>query len=70
MAVKIYAGNLSNKLSDSKLECLFGQFEMVECAKPVMDHHAGKSRGFAFVEMTQPTEAYQAIRSLNGKDKT
>ena len=33
-----------------------------------MDKMTGKSRGFAFVEMSTPAEAAKAIAELNGKD--
>ena len=68
MAVKIYVGNLPYKLSDSELKDLFGRFGMVESATIITDHHSGKSRGFAFVEMAKHSEACQAVRSLNGKE--
>jgi len=64
----IFVGNLSYDTNDSDLLAAFGAFGTVEKATVVRDRDSGQSRGFGFVEMTNATEANQAIAALNGQD--
>ena len=68
MGKKIYVGNLSFNVNDQALAELFSQFGEVATAKIVMDRDSGRSKGFAFVEMTTESEAASAIEKLNGTD--
>ena len=43
-------------------------FRSVESAKVIMDRDSGRSKGFAFVEMSADSEAQAAIQKLNGTD--
>jgi RNA recognition motif-containing protein len=61
---KIYVGNLSFDTTADDLLQLFGQHGTVDRAEVVSDRETGRSRGFAFVEMSQGGEA--AISALNG----
>jgi RNA recognition motif-containing protein len=47
---------------------LFGQIGNVVDCNLITDKFTGKSRGFAFVEMSSDDEAQKAINELNGKD--
>ncbi len=64
----IYVGNISFKTTDSELEALFSEHGKVDRANTVMDRETGRSRGFGFVEMPDPSEAQAAIAALNGKE--
>lgn len=68
MGKKIYIGNLSYNVDDKSLNDLFSQFGNVESARVVTDRDSGRSKGFAFVEMSTPAEATAAIEKLNGSD--
>lgn len=68
MGKKIYVGNLSFNVDDQSLAGLFNQFGTVESAKVIMDRDSGRSKGFAFVEMAEATDAATAIEKLNGTD--
>ena len=68
MTIKIYVGNLSYSMSESELNDLFAQFGEVESAKIVTDRNSGRSRGFAFVEMSERNEGEKAINELNGSE--
>ncbi len=68
MSNKLYVGNLSFDTSAQDLETLFGEFGTVESANLIEDRDTGRSRGFAFVEMSSAEEAQKAIADLNGKD--
>lgn len=68
MGRKIYVGNLSYSMNDESLSELFSQFGQVASARIVMDRDSGRSKGFAFVEMSTDSEASAAIEKLNGTD--
>ncbi|NUN04165.1 MAG: RNA-binding protein [Bdellovibrio sp.] len=69
MGKKLYVGNLSYSLDDQYLVDLFSEFGTVESARIVTDRESGRSKGFAFVEMSSDTEAQAAIEKLNGTDQ-
>jgi RNA recognition motif-containing protein len=50
------------------LQELFAQAGTVESASVVEDRDTGRSRGFAFVEMSSKEEADSAIAQINGKE--
>ena len=47
---------------------MFGEFGTVQSTNIIEDRDTGRSRGFAFVEMSSKEEASAAIAALNGKD--
>jgi RNA recognition motif-containing protein len=60
---KLYVGNLAfGTTSDDLLE-LFGRYGQVSSAQIVTDRETGRSRGFAFVEMTDGGD--EAIQKTN-----
>jgi RNA recognition motif-containing protein len=59
----LYVGNLSFDTTSADLEQLFGQHGTVTSASIVMDRETGRSRGFAFVEMSDGAD--EAICNLN-----
>jgi RNA recognition motif-containing protein len=65
---KLYVGNLTYGTTDSDLRSMFESFGAVESAQVIMDRDTGRSKGFAFVEMSNAQEAQAAISALNGKD--
>ncbi|HEY0657077.1 MAG TPA: RNA-binding protein [Pyrinomonadaceae bacterium] len=68
MSTKLYVGNLSFNTSTQELEQMFGEVGTVESANIIEDRETGRSRGFAFVEMSSKEEAQNAISALNGKE--
>ena len=64
----IFVGNLDFSTTEDTLRSLFEQYGAVERVSVVTDRDTGRSRGFAFVEMTVPSEAALAIAELNGRD--
>lgn len=69
MSKKLYVGNLSYNTSDHDLENIFSQFGDVASAKVITDRDSGRSKGFAFVEMTSAESASEAISNLDGTDQ-
>src|SRR2546423_14580686 len=68
MSTKLYIGNLAFQTTSQELQELFAQAGTVESASVVEDRMTGRSRGFAFVEMSTKEEANAAIEQFNGKE--
>ena len=67
MTKKLYVGNLDYQTTEAALSEFFGAIGEVASVNLVMDRMTGRSRGFAFVEMTEASAGQQAIDELNGK---
>jgi RNA recognition motif-containing protein len=68
MSTKLYVGNLAFQTTSQELQELFTQAGTVQSASVVEDRDTGRSRGFAFVEMSSQEEATSAIEQFNGKE--
>jgi len=67
MSKKLYVGNLDYATTDADLNDLFAQVGEVQSVNLIADRMTGRSRGFAFVEMVEVSDAQRAISELNGK---
>lgn len=65
--MNIYVGNLPYSTTEDALRDLFSQHGNVSTVKMIIDKFSGKSKGFAFVEMTNDDEASAAIEALHGQ---
>ena len=63
--MNLYISNLSYNISDEDLRQLFADYGEITSAKVIMDRETGKSRGFAFVELSDDELAKKAIEELN-----
>ncbi|MCK5272018.1 MAG: RNA-binding protein [Sedimentisphaerales bacterium] len=68
MGKKLYVGNMSYETTQADLEQMFGAHGTVESVQVIMDRDTGRSKGFAFVEMSSDAEAQAAIGALDGQD--
>lgn len=66
MSTKLYVGNLPYSVTDESLAQTFSECGTVNSAKVIMDRDSGRSKGFAFVEMSTSDEAAKSISQLNG----
>jgi len=66
MPTKIYVGNLPWRATDAQLTAMFGAYGDVSEARIVTDRETGRSRGFAFVTMSDASQAQAAINAING----
>jgi cold-inducible RNA-binding protein len=62
----IFVGNLDFNATEEAVRSLFERYGAVNSARIMTDRDTGRSRGFAFVEMENESEADQAIQALNG----
>jgi RNA recognition motif-containing protein len=65
MEVKLYVGNLSYGTTEEDLRALFAQAGNVASVALIKDRDTGRSKGFAFIEMTTQVEAQKAISMFN-----
>ena len=68
MAKTLYVGNLSYDSSEEDLRELFAQHGTPESIRVITDKYSGRSRGFAFVEMSLDTEADASMLALDGSE--
>jgi cold-inducible RNA-binding protein len=62
----IFVGNLDFGATEASIRALFEPYGSVQRVNVVTDRDTGRSRGFAFVEMTDASEGDRAIAALNG----
>ena len=62
----IFVGNLDFGVTEDQIRALFEPHGAIERVSIMTDRDTGRSRGFAFVEMTNAREADQAIAAVNG----
>jgi RNA recognition motif-containing protein len=68
MESKLYVGNLSYSTTEDELRNLFMQAGTVTSVALIKDRDSGRSKGFAFVEMSNQVEAQKAISMFNGQN--
>ena len=66
MESMLYVGNLSYSTTEDDLRSLFFQAGTVTSVTLIKDRDSGQSKGFAFVEMGNQSEAQKAISMFNG----
>ncbi|HVC00501.1 MAG TPA: RNA-binding protein [Candidatus Dormibacteraeota bacterium] len=64
----LFVGNLSFNTTENELRSLFEPMGQITRIHIATDRETGRSRGFAFVEMSNDEEAARAITALDGKD--
>jgi RNA recognition motif-containing protein len=64
--MRIFVGNLAFTTTEEALAQLFAPYGSVARAQIIMERDTGRSRGFAFVEMPDATEAQAALEGLQG----
>lgn len=63
--MNIYVGNLAYSVTEDELRTLFAEYGEVSRVNVITDKFSGRSKGFAFVEMPDNSEADTAIKALN-----
>src|SRR3954469_7267866 len=65
---RLFVGNLSYQTMENELQEYFSQAGIVSSVNLMMDKFTGKSRGFAFIEFSSPTEANKAVEMFHNKE--
>ncbi len=65
MTKKMYVGNLAFQSTEDDIHNLFNQYGEVKSVNLITDRETGRSRGFAFVEMSDE-DAQEAMQGLDG----
>lgn len=68
MASKLFVGNLPFTTTENDLQDHFAQAGAVVAINIMQDRATGRSRGFAFVEMSTQDDANKAISMFHQKD--
>jgi len=66
MGTRLFVGNLAYRTSEETLQSLFTGYGTVKSVNVITDRESGRSKGFAFVEMSTDAEAQAATAGLNG----
>ena len=66
--MNMYVGNLSYNVKESDLRQVMEEYGVVESVKLITDRETRRSKGFAFVEMPESSEASNANKELNGAE--
>ena len=64
--MNMYIGNLSYNVREADLRQVMEEYGTVESVKLIVDRDTRRSKGFAFIEMPETSEAKRAIEELNG----
>ncbi len=67
MSKKLYVGNLAYSVTEDTLRSLFETYQP-QSVSLITDKFTGRSKGFGFVEISDDSQADQAIEAMNGKD--
>ena len=65
---RLFVGNLSYQTMENDLQDYFSQAGVVTSVNLMLDKMTGKSRGFAFITMSDDAQAKAAMEALNGKE--
>jgi RNA recognition motif-containing protein len=63
---KLFVGSLPYETTEDQVHEMFKAVGQVKSVQLITDRDTGMSKGFAFVEMPDDTEAAAAIQKLNG----
>ena len=66
--MNLYVGNLNYRVKESDLREVMEEYGTVDSVRIITDRETRRSKGFAFIEMPDSSEASNAINALNGPE--
>lgn len=64
----VFVGNIGWKVSEQDLGDAFSRYGPVNSVKIIQDRETGRSKGFGFVEFSDPNCLQAAIQAMDGAD--
>lgn len=64
----LYVANLPWRTTEDELVELFAEFGAVADVRVIQDPVTGRSRGYGFVELSDPDDVPRAVDALNGQE--
>ena len=65
---RLFVGNLAYQTMENDLQEYFSQAGVVSSLNLMLDKFTGKSRGFAFIELSTSEEANKAVEMFHNKE--
>jgi RNA recognition motif-containing protein len=62
----LYVSNLGDEITDESLRAIFATHGEVNSYQIIKHHLTGQSRGFAFIDMPNESEAQRAMEKIDG----
>lgn len=62
----LFVGNIAWRVTEQELGDAFAQYGQVASVKIIQDRETGRSKGFGFVEYSDPSSIQAAIQNMNG----
>ena len=66
--MNLYVGNLNYKVREQDLRDVMEEYGTVDSVRIITDRETRRSKGFAFIEMPDSSDASNAINALNGAE--
>jgi len=64
----IFVGNISWKITEQELGDAFAQYGPIASVKIIQDRETGRSKGFGFIEFSDPGCIGNAIQNMDGAE--
>lgn len=64
---RIFVGDLGAEVNDDLLAKAFAKYPTFQKAKVIKDKSSGKSKGFGFVSLMDPSDYAKAMKEMNGR---
>ena len=65
---RLFVGNLAYQTMENDLKEYFSQAGVVSSVDLILDKFTGRSKGFAFIELSSSEEANKAVEMFHNKD--
>lgn len=64
----VFVGNIAWSISEQDLGDAFAKFAQVNSVKIITDRDTGRSKGYGFVELADPSSVQTIIGNMDGAD--
>jgi len=64
----VFVGNIAWSISEQSLGDTFAKFAQVNSVKIITDRETGRSKGYGFVELADPSAVETVIQNMDGTE--